>query len=341
MASFAGHGRIGGDPSRVVARVGIAIVSSAGEEAPRTNADDNLARPAKRHGAKPLLVPQYDVLVINDSSGRGIEELRAWIRGICKESEARGGALPLGFDLEWRPSFQKGRENKVALLQLSTTTNALLVQMFQTVGSRDAETRSAYAAALDFVLTSPSFFKVGVGILDDCKKLLDDWSLDVKYRVEVNEVCSRCFASMKFNSAPSFHSGLKNLAKSVLNLEISKPKKVTMSNWERYPLTVAQIKYASQDAWLGAALLEVLCDMGSTTHGDEFVAAMHSCVHGEPIADEIAARELAKAERRREKRRQKRIEKQKKKKLQGANGNDTQKQPANRRRRKSKNKNQN
>jgi hypothetical protein len=38
---------------------------------------------------------------------------------------------PLGFDLEWRPNFIKGRpENPVALVQLSTEDTVLLIQIY-------------------------------------------------------------------------------------------------------------------------------------------------------------------------------------------------------------------
>ena len=133
--------------------------------------------------------------------------------------------------------------------------------------------------------------------------------------VEINEVCAKIFPGKYTNGSNS--AGLKHFAKSVLQLEVSKPKKVTMSKWDRFPLTLPQIKYASQDAWLGAALLNALISHGydmyrqDCFHGDaNFTDDLHKCIHRETIADEIEAREAARAERRRQKRRQKRIEKQ-------------------------------
>ena len=76
--------------------------------------------------------------------------------------------LALGFDVEWRPAFAKGCSNKVSLVQLSTASSVLLVQL--NVHSE----REGTLPPLRDLMISPEVKLVGVGVKCDMKKLETD-----------------------------------------------------------------------------------------------------------------------------------------------------------------------
>jgi 3'-5' exonuclease len=73
--------------------------------------------------------------------------------------------LALGFDAEWRPAYVKGCSYKVSLVQLSTATSVLLIQL-----SEGSEARGILTPLRDLMI-SPEVRLVGVGITHDVKKL--------------------------------------------------------------------------------------------------------------------------------------------------------------------------
>ncbi len=67
----------------------------------------------------------------------------------------------LGFDTETKPSFKKGKGNKVSLLQLSSARKAWLFRLNHT----------GLPVSLAMLLENPNIIKVGVAIHDDLKAL--------------------------------------------------------------------------------------------------------------------------------------------------------------------------
>ena len=67
----------------------------------------------------------------------------------------------LGFDTETKPSFKKGRVNKVALLQIATRDDAFLFQL-NSIGITDDIMR---------LLEDKNILKVGLSISDDIRAL--------------------------------------------------------------------------------------------------------------------------------------------------------------------------
>ena len=67
----------------------------------------------------------------------------------------------LGFDTETRPSFRKGPNNRIALMQLATDNDAFLFRI-NTTKLPDTLVR---------ILSDPYLIKVGVAIHDDIKGL--------------------------------------------------------------------------------------------------------------------------------------------------------------------------
>jgi ribonuclease D len=135
----------------------------------------------------------------------------------------------LGFDTETKPSFKKGRKNKVSLIQLADKNKACLFRINK-IGIPDE---------LAAVLSDPGIIKCGVAIHDDIKILNG----------------RRNFHPAGFIDLQSFvkdygivSSGLKKLSAIVLGFRISKHQQVT--DWEAVQLSDAQQIYAATDAWV-------------------------------------------------------------------------------------------
>ena len=139
------------------------------------------------------------------------------------------GEKVFGFDTETRPSFKKGRRNKVALLQLATDEIACLFRINR-IGIPDE---------LAAILANPEIIKAGVAIHDDIKNLRHvnkfepDGFIDLQIFVKNHGIES---------------SGLKKLTAIILGFRISKNQQVT--DWEAQKLTEPQMIYAATDAWV-------------------------------------------------------------------------------------------
>lgn len=135
----------------------------------------------------------------------------------------------IGFDTETRPSFRKGRKNRVALLQLASGDKAFLFRI-NNIG---------LPGELIDILADDSITKVGVAIHDDIKGLK-----------AVNNFKEGGFVELQ-DYVKGFgieSSGLRKLSAIILGFRISKRQQVT--NWEAPELTDAQLHYAATDAWV-------------------------------------------------------------------------------------------
>ncbi len=137
-------------------------------------------------------------------------------------------ATILGFDTETRPSFRKGRTNKVALLQLSTADEAFLIRL----------NKMGLPKEIVQILTDPNTQKIGVAIRDDIKALRALTPFVPNGFVELQEM-------VKDYDIQNF--SLKKLVAIILGFRISKNKQ--LSNWEATKLSEPQICYAATDAW--------------------------------------------------------------------------------------------
>ena len=166
-------------------------------------------------------------------------EAEAWLRNNVMDIDTRA----LGFDIEWKPQFVKkklgGKENKTAVLQLSTETATLVLHIIHV---------KTLPRHLVDILADQSIPKVGCGIRPDVIKLLRDTGLQCKGAIDLVELASRSGYTKQHGQ------GLKTLAVNVLGIEMTKPKRVQLSNWEVLPLTRSQICYAALDAWVGIKL---------------------------------------------------------------------------------------
>lgn len=152
----------------------------------------------------------------------------------------------LGFDTETKPAFRKGEKNQVALLQLSTPTQAFLFRLNE-IGFPDV---------IRNVLEKEQITKIGAAVHDDIKGLreLTD-SFHPTTFFDLNDELKKV----------GFHNvGVRNLCAMVLKIRISKSEQV--SNWEADKLSNKQQRYAATDAW---ACLEIYKKLLAEGHLDE------------------------------------------------------------------------
>lgn len=185
--------------------------------------------------------PNLDVLVTHSD-----EDVTKWLitNKIWdindKKEKIKDDKVILGFDVEWRPSFNKGASsNKVSLIQLCTLNSAILIQIMK---------MNQIPNSLKEVIQSSNIIKVGVGILDDLDKLEKDWN--IPYRS--GSFCDLGAVTRRIQNNSMAKCGLVSLAHKYLDTKmVTKPKKIQMSNWERIILSDAQITYATYDAYIG------------------------------------------------------------------------------------------
>jgi len=143
-----------------------------------------------------------------------------------------------GFDTETKPSFRKGQNNKMALIQFANDTDAYLFQISQ----------SGFNKKLLKVLEDSEIIKIGLDIKQDLHKIREYYpQFTPGGFIDVQTLAKE--ASIKDIS-------LKKLAAIVLGVRISKRQQ--LSNWERKDLTSAQQKYAATDAWIAYLLYKKL-----------------------------------------------------------------------------------
>lgn len=140
----------------------------------------------------------------------------------------------LGFDTETKPSFERGGgSNPTALIQVASSAGVWLFSL----------PRIADRGPLAELLADGAVLKSGVAIGDDVKKLQEVLPFEPGGFVELATMAR----SVGFKA-----SGLRNLAGNLLGFRISKGAKT--SNWERWPLSGAQVRYAATDAWVSREL---------------------------------------------------------------------------------------
>lgn len=135
----------------------------------------------------------------------------------------------LGFDTETKPTFKKGRKNKVSLIQLSDNKIACLFRINK-IGIPDE---------LASLLADPDVIKCGVAVHEDIRLL----------NGQKNFIPAGFIDLQKFVKDYGIESsGLKKLSAIVLGKRISKSQQVT--DWEAKELSEAQMIYAATDAWV-------------------------------------------------------------------------------------------
>lgn len=134
----------------------------------------------------------------------------------------------VGIDSETRPSFSKGKQYKVALLQVSTPDHCFLFRLNLT----------GLTLPVITLLESPSITKVGLSLHDDFMMLRKRAPFEPRAYVELQEYV-RPFGIQDMS--------LQKIYGILFNEKISKSQR--LSNWEAENLTQPQQLYAATDAW--------------------------------------------------------------------------------------------
>jgi ribonuclease D len=143
----------------------------------------------------------------------------------------------IGFDTETRPSFRKGDNHQVALLQLATNEKAFLIRV-QKVG---------LSQGIRELFINSDILKPGVAIRDDLKVLQKIQNFRPAGFIELQEI-ARQIGINDFS--------LKKLCAIILGFRISKSQQ--LSNWDSDQLTDQQLLYAATDAWASLKIYEKL-----------------------------------------------------------------------------------
>jgi ribonuclease D len=154
------------------------------------------------------------------------------------------GEKYLGFDTETKPSFSKGQNNPVSLLQLATEKEAWLFRLNRIGKANDLLT----------ICADPTILKVGAAIRDDIRLIKNMMRGEPAGFIDLQEFVPR-FGIENF--------GLRKLAAIVLGFRISKSQQ--LSNWDAEVLSEPQIRYAATDAWVSLAIYLKL--ISSADHG--------------------------------------------------------------------------
>lgn len=134
-----------------------------------------------------------------------------------------------GFDTETKPSFSKGKNHKVSLLQLADNQRSFLFRL-NLIG---------VPPKLQAFLSDPNWLKIGASVHDDHRALNQICKLNPNGFIDLQVV------------APQFgieDKSLKKMSGIVLGFRISKSQQ--LSNWEAPLLTPPQQYYAATDAWV-------------------------------------------------------------------------------------------
>ena len=199
------------------------------------------------NAAPPFLLPQVHVA----ATGAQAEALLA--RHVCSADEPPT-PLVLGFDTEQRP-LGFGGTGRLALLQLATPTAVVLLPLLRFGG----ETPPSLAR----LLASPALL-CGVSSHEDAAALAAAAAAPRAMRAVAVDVATAAARHRVAGDMGGERVGLAALVAALGGPALAKPRQVTLSNWEKWPLSAAQVSYAALDAfasgWAAAALHARLAD---------------------------------------------------------------------------------
>ena len=134
----------------------------------------------------------------------------------------------LGFDTETKPSFRKGHQNTVALLQVSTNDTCFLFRLH----------RTGLCPSIKKLLETTKVRKIGLSWHDDILSLKKCGEFQAKGFIDLQD-------HMKELGIED--TGLAKLYANIFGQRISKREQ--LSNWEADVLSEKQKAYAATDAW--------------------------------------------------------------------------------------------
>lgn len=145
------------------------------------------------------------------------------------------------------------------------------------LANRKGRHSEACAPVLKAVLCDHNFVKAGCALDEDLMSLYELWGGGVEAR-------SRLDLGFVGNKDRANRYGLKSLSQLVLGVELTKSKRIAMSDWSSVPLNRRQITYSARDAWAGAAIAAKLAHLHPETFGRENLVE-HLVAAEPPISD--------------------------------------------------------
>ena len=147
----------------------------------------------------------------------------------------------LGLDLEWV------NNGKPSLMQLALPDGkCILVRM---------SLLNEIPSILQQLLQQPDVIKLGVGIKQDCDKLLADYGVNVRSWVDIRHVVQPRRETLR-------SLGMASIAKTILYLNLDKDRKIRRSNWNEGEcdgqLSQKQVEYAANDALIAVSAILAL-----------------------------------------------------------------------------------
>lgn len=155
----------------------------------------------------------------------------------------------VGFDIEWPPSYTKGKMAKTAVIQMCVTEDKCYLFHVSSM--------AGFPKGLKRLLEDETIKKVGVGIEGDQWKLMSDFEIKLKSFVELADV-----ANEKLKCKETW--SLNGLVKHLFGRQLLKDQSVRCSNWEKFPLNEEQKLYAATDAYAGYIVYEKLKNMSNS-----------------------------------------------------------------------------
>ena len=159
-----------------------------------------------------------------------VSQVKSAVAALCSSAIA-------GFDTETRPSFKRGERHSVALLQLSTASDAFLFRLNKT----------GIPTPLKQYLEDPDIIKVGLSTTDDFHQLTRICDVHPAGFVELQQLVKQYSIT---------DMSLQKIYAILFQQKISKGQQLT--NWEVPTLTDAQQRYAAIDAWACLHIYEYL-----------------------------------------------------------------------------------
>ncbi|XP_076140013.1 exonuclease mut-7 homolog [Alosa pseudoharengus] len=183
----------------------------------------------------------------------------------CQQAVMQAGAV-VGVDMEWRAGFGTASQQRVALIQLAVPGAVFLLDLCASAFSQDPQT-------LRFVrefLAHKNVLKLGYGMSGDLRSLVATWPefseepLKVEGMLDLLHVHQKIQMSRRGceggprsvevgdgdghgRGGASSEKGLSLLVQQVLGRPLDKQEQ--LSNWERRPLRLGQLRYAAADAY--------------------------------------------------------------------------------------------
>eukprot|EP00057_Strongylocentrotus_purpuratus_P016170 XP_011670644.1 PREDICTED: exonuclease mut-7 homolog [Strongylocentrotus purpuratus] len=188
--------------------------------------------------------PSVDYYSLNLPGGRVIlVSTAAGIQQCLVDITSKKPNAVVGIDMEWKPPFNRTQKVKVAVCQIATHEKVYLLDMR---ALWVPETKDIVKTFFQRLLQSEDILKLGFGISGDYKMLSQSF-LEVqealkgeKRTVDINGLSKRILQMISAPVNSSF--GLTDLVHFCFGKNLDKRDR--MSDWEKRPLSQAQMTYA-------------------------------------------------------------------------------------------------